>query len=56
MNIEDGDHELIDGAAWLEIGPYAVRIILLENGALAVRVYENKNEMDWPLDTIEVKL
>lgn len=54
MNIEEGDHVLVDGAAWFTVGPYAVRIVLKQDGALRVAVYEDGEEMRAPLHEAEV--
>ena len=53
MNIEDGDHVLVDNAAWFTVGPYAVRVQLSDD-ALRVSVFKDGEEMDAPLETIEV--
>lgn len=56
MNIEEGDHVLVDGAAWLTVGSFAVRIVLKQDGALRVAVYEENEEniLSAPLHEIEV--
>jgi len=43
MKIEDGDYELVDGAAWLAVRGFAVRIFSTDNG-VDVRIYKNGAE------------
>ena len=51
MNIPDGDHILTDGAAWLEIGRFAIRIRKTTAGdGVGVEVYESGKEFNEPVD------
>ena len=43
MKIEDGDYELVDGAAWFAVRGFAVRIFSTDNG-VDVRIYKNGAE------------
>ena len=56
MNIDDGDHVLVDGAAWFTVGPYEVRIFLKQDGTLRVAVYEEDEEniLSAPLHEAEI--
>jgi phage FluMu gp28-like protein len=43
MKLKDGDYELVDGAAWLAVRGFAVRIFSGNNG-IDVRIYKNGAE------------
>jgi len=43
MTLEDGDYELVDGAAWLAVRGFSVRIFSTDNG-VDVRIYKNGAE------------
>jgi len=43
MTLEDGDYELVDGAAWFAVRGFAVRIFSTDNG-IDVRIYKNGAE------------
>lgn len=46
--LPDGDYVLKDGAAWLEVKGFAVRILSTDEG-IVVDVYKNGAEMDSPI-------
>lgn len=48
MKILDGDYELVDGAAWLAVRGFAVRIFSRENG-IDVFIYKNGAEDEGPI-------
>ena len=50
----DGDYELVDGAAWFEVGPFAVRVYLQPAG-LVVDVYNSAGVMSAPLGFVYVE-
>jgi phage FluMu gp28-like protein len=43
MKLKDGDYELVDGAVWLAVRGFAVRIFSTDNG-IDVRIYKNGAE------------
>jgi len=51
----DGDYELVEGAAWLEVGPFAVRVFL-QRGGLVVDVYNSAEVMSDPLGFVYVEM
>jgi len=50
MKLEDGDYELVDGAAWLAVRGFAVRIFSRENG-IDVHIYKNGAEDEGPISS-----
>ena len=52
MTLWDDDYTLEDGRAWLNVGPYAVRIVLDDTGKLSIGVWPIGNEMSEPLGTM----
>ena len=48
MKILDGDYELVDGAAWLAVKGFSVRIFSRENG-IDVFIYKNGAEDEGPI-------
>ena len=53
MNLSDGDYVLTDGAAWLEVRGFAVRIRATPAG-LIVDVYKAGEEMEGALNSLFV--
>lgn len=43
LELPDAEYRLRDGAAWIEVGGFAVRIFMTDEGVV-VDVYENGNE------------
>ena len=54
MNLIDGDYVLTDGAAWLEVQGFAVRIRTTPAG-LIVDVYKSGEEMEGALNSLFVE-
>ena len=48
MTLEDGDYELVDGAAWLAVRGFSVRILGTYTGVI-VGIYKNGAEDDGPI-------
>ena len=49
--LEDGDYILTDGAAWIEVGKYAIRIRATKAGdGVGVEVFENGKGYNNPID------
>lgn len=46
--LNDSDYKLTDGGAWIEVGPFAIRIAKTDEG-VAVDVYKNQDEMSDPI-------
>ena len=49
MTLSDDDYTLEDGRAWINAGPYAVRIVLDDAGKLSIGVWPIGDEMSEPL-------
>ena len=43
MTLEDGDYELVDGAAWIAVKGFSVRIFSTDSG-IDVSIYKNGGE------------
>jgi len=54
MNLSDGDYVLSEGAAWLEVQGFAVRIRATPAG-LIVDVYKSGEEMEGALNSLFVE-
>lgn len=54
MNLIDGDYVLTEGAAWVEVQGFAVRIRATPAG-LIVDVYESGEEMEGALNSLFVE-
>ena len=50
MTLEDGDYELVDGAAWLAVKGFSVRIFSRVNG-IDVFIYKNGAEDEGPISS-----
>jgi hypothetical protein len=48
MNLKDGDYTLEEGAAWIIVKGFSIRI-LSANGVVMVDVYKEGKEMDLPI-------
>ena len=48
MTLEDGDYELVDGAAWLAVKGFSVRIFSRKTG-IDVYIYKNGAEDKGPI-------
>ena len=53
MKLLDGDYLLAEGAAWLEVQGFAVRVRATPKG-LSVEVYKNGQEASGELDSLFV--
>ena len=51
MKLKDGDYVLSEGAAWIEVGKYAIRIRTTQKGdGIGIEVFQNGKEFNDPVD------
>lgn len=48
QKLTDGDYVLVDGAAWVEVNGFAIRVHATDEGVV-VDIYKSGAEMDEPL-------
>ena len=54
MNLSDGDYVLTEGAAWVEVQGFAVRVRITSEG-LVLDVYQSGQEASGPIDSFYVE-
>jgi hypothetical protein len=54
MNLSDGDYVLTEGAAWVEVQGFAVRVRTTSEG-LVLDVYQSGQEASGPIDSLYVE-